>query len=70
VTTADAAPAGRAETRRTRPQEPTMSASPHHLTQPERTERAAARAEDFAFVLMIISGIALIVAILLLMLVL
>jgi uncharacterized RDD family membrane protein YckC len=47
-----------------------MSASPHHLTQPERTERAAARAEDFAFVLMIISGIALIVAILLLMLVL
>ena len=45
-----------------------MSASTHHLTQTERTERAADRAEDLAFVGMIVSGIALILAILVLLL--
>jgi hypothetical protein len=44
-----------------------MSATTHHLTQTERTERDAAVAEDVAFVAVLVSGIALAVAILVLL---
>jgi hypothetical protein len=44
-----------------------MSATPHHPTQIEHTERIAAVTEDIAFVAMVISGIAVAVAIVVLL---
>jgi hypothetical protein len=69
VATADAAREARADTRRIRPQERSMSTTPHRLRDVERTERAATAIEDIAFIAILVSAIALAVAMIVAMLV-